>query len=143
MYWLNLKKTLMIHQWNRKKYFSVLLLVILFIYISNVIPLPGFPSTNYLSPLLTPSLHESVSNMPTHSFVSALPSVIEPPQDIGSLLPLMPDKTIIFYTSNWKHGFPHVYTVVGGLASGNFRGIVGWYSCSSYGKTILLKITLI
>jgi hypothetical protein len=63
------------------------LLDILFIYISNIIPFPSFPSKNPLSPPLSPC-------SPTHPLpflVLAFPWVLEPSQDQGPLLPLMTD----------------------------------------------------
>jgi hypothetical protein len=60
---------------------------------------------------------------------------IEPSQDQGPLLPLMPDKAILCYLCNWSHGSLPVYTLVGGLVTGNSGGgcLVGSYCCSSYG----------
>ena len=40
---------------------------------------------------------------------------IEPSQDQGPLLPLMPDKAILCYIRSWSHGSLHVYYWVGGL----------------------------
>jgi hypothetical protein len=68
-------------------YYFPFLLDILFIYISNVISIPGFPSENPLSPPPCPC-------SPTHPLL--LPGAgirlywdIEPSQDQGPLLPLM------------------------------------------------------
>jgi hypothetical protein len=47
-------------------YFNFFLLDIFFIYISNVIPFPGFPSDNLLSPPPPPA------QQPTHSCFLAL-----------------------------------------------------------------------
>jgi hypothetical protein len=63
------------------------LLDIFFIYISDVIPIPGFPSEN---PLSSPSCPYS----PTHPLQLPGPGIplywgIEPSQDQGPLLPLM------------------------------------------------------
>ena len=65
----------------------VILLAIFFIYISNVIPFPGFPSENSL-PLFPFS--------PTHPHLLPGPGIplhwgIEPSQDQGPLLQLMTD----------------------------------------------------
>jgi hypothetical protein len=65
------------------------LLDIFFIYISNVIPFPGFPSENPLSPSPPPC-------SPTHPLPLPGPGIplywgIEPLQDQGPLLPLMTD----------------------------------------------------
>jgi hypothetical protein len=78
---------------------------------------------------------------PTHPLLPQcpnipLPWVIEPPQDQGTPLPVMPDKAILCYISSWSHGSPHpaMCTLVGGLVSGSFGGLFGWY-CSSCGVT--------
>jgi hypothetical protein len=112
-----------------KFFFSIFLLVILFIYISNVIPLPSFPSTNPLSPPLTPCLYEGAPP-PAHPLPLQCPSiplcwVIESSQDQGLPLPLMPNKAILCYISSWSHGSPHVCSVVGDLVPGSFGGS-GW-----------------
>jgi hypothetical protein len=39
--------------------------------------------------------------------------VIEPPQDQGAPLPLMPYKAILCYISSWSHGFPHPHVLFG------------------------------
>jgi hypothetical protein len=54
-----------------KEYFSFLL-VISFIYISNVIPLPRFPSTNPISPTPYPDSMRVLPHPPTHFCLSAL-----------------------------------------------------------------------
>ena len=59
------------------------------------------------------------SHPPTHPFLPPWgPCIplhwgIEPSQDQGSLLPLMPDKVIICYICNWRHDSLHVYSLVG------------------------------
>jgi hypothetical protein len=50
---------------------------------------------------------------------------IEPSQDRGPLLPLMPDKAILCYICGWSHGSLHVYSLVGGLVPGSSGG-GGW-----------------
>ena len=75
------------------------LLVILFIYISNVIPLPSFPSTN---PLNIPSPLALCGCSPTHPLLCQCPNthlsrVNELPPNQVSSLPLMPDKAILHY----------------------------------------------
>jgi hypothetical protein len=75
------------HKNSSKELF--LLLDIFFIYISNAIPFPSFPSGN---PLSSPPLPW----FPTHSLLSLGPDIplywgIEPSQDQGPLLPLMTD----------------------------------------------------
>jgi hypothetical protein len=83
------------------------LLVILFIYISNVIPLPSFPSTSPLSCPPSPCLYGGAPP-PAHTPLPQWPSVplscvIKPPQ---TSLPVMPDKAILCYISSWSHGYP-------------------------------------
>ena len=90
--------------------FFFLLLVILFIYISNVSPLPSFPSTSPLSSPPSPCLYESVPP-PAHQLLPQQHSVplswvIKSPQDPGALLLVMSDKTILCYISRWSHGHP-------------------------------------
>ena len=58
---------------------------------------------------------------------------IEPYQDQRSLFPLMPNKAIFCFICAWCHESLHVYSLVGGLVPESFRGLVGWYHCSSYG----------
>jgi hypothetical protein len=70
-------------------------LVILFIFISNVIPLPSFPSTSPLPPP-SPCLYEGAPPR-THPLLPQWPSiplywVIKPPQVQGAPLPVMADK---------------------------------------------------
>jgi hypothetical protein len=52
--------------------FLFLLLDIFFIYISNVIPFPGFPSRNSLSPPLPSASVRVLLYLPTHSHLPAL-----------------------------------------------------------------------
>ena len=92
------------------------LLDIFFIYISNVIPFPGFPSENPLSPPVS-SAHQHtllflVLGIPFHCGT-------EPSQEQGPLLPLVTDKTILCY--KWGLEF-HVYSLVGGLVPGSSGG---------------------
>ena len=54
-----------------------------------------------------------------------LPWVIEPPQDQGAPLPVMPAKAIICYISSWSYGSPYVYSLVGDLVPGSF-GVSAW-----------------
>jgi hypothetical protein len=76
--------------------FNIVLLDIFFIYISNVIPLPSFPSKT--PPSLPPLLYS-----PTHTLLLlglGIPLYwgIEPSEDQGPLLPLM--TAILFYICN-------------------------------------------
>jgi hypothetical protein len=76
--------------YNIKIRACLFLLGIFFIYISNVIPFPG-----------------------SHFFLPALEfpytgASIQPSQDQGPLLPLMPDKAILCYICSGSHGSLHV-----------------------------------
>ena len=89
------------------------LLDIFFIYISNGIPFPGFPSENPLSPPVS-SAHQHtllflVLGIPFHWGT-------EPSQEQGPLLPLVTDKTILCY--KWGLEF-HVYSLVVGIVPGS------------------------
>jgi hypothetical protein len=75
---------------------------IFFIYISNVIPIPDFPYWKPLFHLHFPYFYEDVPP-PNHPLLPSchgilLHQCIEPSQDQGPLLPLMPDKAILCYT---------------------------------------------
>jgi hypothetical protein len=85
------------------KNLKTFLLVILLIYISNVI-LPSFPSANPLAsePIFPPNYFYEGAPSPIPSLLSHQPIIslhwgIEPPQDQGCPLPLMPDKAILCY----------------------------------------------
>jgi hypothetical protein len=82
--------------------------------LSTTKPLISFPS---------PCFYES-DPRPIHSLPSPLPGIplycgTEPSQDQGSLLPLMPNKTIFCYICGWSSGSLHVYFLVGGLVPGS------------------------
>jgi hypothetical protein len=67
-------------------------------------------------------------NPPTHPFRHFCPPIslhwaIEPSQDRGPLLPLMPNKAILCYIYGWSHGTLHVYSLVGGLVPGSSGGV--------------------
>ena len=53
----------------------------------------------------------------------------KPSQDQGPLLPLMPDKVILYYKFSCSHGFLHVYSLVGVLvprsSGGEGKGLIG------------------
>ena len=71
-------------------------------------PFPVSPPQT-LYPLPSPCLYKGAPP-PTHPLLpqcSSIPLcwVIEPPQDQGAPLPLMPDKAIFCYISSWSHGF--------------------------------------
>ena len=61
---------------------------------------------------------------PTHPLLPHCSSIplhwgIKPPQDQGPPLPLMSDKTILYYICSRNHESLHVYCLVGGLVPGN------------------------
>ena len=77
-------------------------------------------------PTLSPSFYEGA---PINPFTPAsrlgipLHWGIQPSEDQGLLLPLMPDKAILCYIRRWSQGSLHAYSWVGGL--------VPWSSGSS------------
>ena len=89
------------------------LLVILFVYISNVVPLPSFPSPSSLSHF--PSLCFCECALYTHP--PSPTSVHQPAPILGHQIlhrtkgcPSMPDKAIFCYICGWNHGvLPHVF----------------------------------
>jgi hypothetical protein len=104
-------------------------MAIFFIYISNVIPFPGFPSGN---PYPIPTSPASMRVLPpaNHLLLPPLCGIslhwgIKPSQDQGLLLPLLPDKAIIYYIHGWSHGSLHVYAFIGGLVPESSGGS-GW-----------------
>ena len=106
-------------------FFSLLFLLdLFFIYISNVIPFPHFPSENPLS-------HPSSPCSPTHPLTLSCPGIslhwgIEPSQGQGPLLSLMTNKIILCYICSWSLESLHVYSLVGGLIPGSSGG-TGWF----------------
>lgn len=117
--------------------FYVLLFIILFVYISNeiplfnypfhqpslshAIPLPGYrsssPTNIHPPPFLslyenaTPNIH----TLPPHCSSIPLYWGIKSPQDQRPLLPLLLGKVILCDLCIWSHGFLQVYSLVGGL----------------------------
>jgi hypothetical protein len=88
---------------------------ILFIYISNAIPFPSFPSGNSLSHPSSPGFYEGAPS-PTHPIPPPCPGIpvywsMEPSQD--------PDKAILNYICGWSHGSLYVYPLVGDLDPGS------------------------
>jgi hypothetical protein len=80
---------------------------------------PVFSSQN---PYPIPIPPVSLRVIPTHSPTPTWPSIplhwgIDPLQDQGPPLPLMPDKVILCYIFSGSHGPTHVYSLVGGLVS--------------------------
>jgi hypothetical protein len=92
-----------------------------FIYISYVIPfLSPPPPLNPLSHLPSPASMRVYPHPHTHLFPPPDPQIhlhwgIEPSQDQQPLLPLMPNKAILCYMSNWSHRFLHVCSLNGVL----------------------------
>ena len=105
-----------------------ILLDIFFIYISNVIPFPCFPSEN---PLLPP--------LPPYSLT--YPLLIPGLATLGhrastgprASLPIDEQQGHSLYICSWRLESHHVYSLVGGLVPGSSEGTVGSY-CSSYGS---------
>jgi hypothetical protein len=92
--------------------------------ISNVVPLPGFPSTTPYP--IPPSKLLLWGYSPTHPPLPHCPSIplhwgVKLPKDQGPLLPLMlmPDEVILYYLCSWSHGSHRVYCLVGGLVPGS------------------------
>jgi hypothetical protein len=81
-------------------------------------PIPPPPASMSVLPLL--STHSCLTNpsIPLHWG-------IEPSQDQGPLLPLMPHKAILCYMCSWSHGSLLVNSLVGGLLPGS-SGRSGW-----------------
>jgi hypothetical protein len=95
-------------------------LVIFFIYISNVIPFPGFPSENPLSHPFSPC-------SPIHQHPLPCPGIslhwgIEPSENKGPFLLLMSYKVILWYICGRSHGSLHMYSLVGVLVPGSTVG---------------------
>ena len=83
------------------------------------------PETPYTCP--SPCLYKG-AHPPTHSLPPPCPGIplhwgMEPSQDQGPPLPLMPDKAILCYICSWSHGFLHVYSLVGDLVPGSSGGV--------------------
>jgi hypothetical protein len=87
-----------------------------------IIPIPSHPPSPH-PPLLWGCSH-------THSLLPTYPGIplhcnINPSQDQGPLLPLLSDKSILWYIYDWSHGSLHVYSLAGGLAPGSSCVCVG------------------
>jgi hypothetical protein len=114
--------------WRIGLFFPIFLLVILFTF-QMLSPFPVSPSE--IPPPPPPCLFEGAP-LPVHPLLPHHPNIplplgIKPWQDQGSPLPVMPNKAILCYICSWSHGSPpsHVYSLVGGLVSGNLKGS-GW-----------------
>jgi hypothetical protein len=116
-------------------------LFILFIYISNVIPLPSFPSATHLSHSLSPCSKRVLPHPSTPSSPLSYPPT---PPMLGHLSSTEPSPTHPPIDDQQGHpllhlqlepGSLHVYSLVGGLVSGRSCGGGIWLvnSCSSYG----------
>lgn len=96
------------------------LLDIFFIYISNVIPFPGSLQN---PPITSPCFYECAPTCPL-LLLSPFPGInvhwaIKSTQDLGPLLPAMPNMTILCYICTWGHGLLHLYSLVGDLVLGS------------------------
>jgi hypothetical protein len=118
------------------------LLDILFIYISTVIPFPGFSFTNpisHLPPLLLWGC--SPTHPPTHSYLNVLAFPYTGALSLHRTQGLPSYWCQISYLCSWCHGSLHVYSLVDGLVPGSSSVCVcvggGWLVdvvwCSSYG----------
>jgi hypothetical protein len=117
-------KSIHIIQVNSMNYSIIITIIIIiryFIYISNVIPFPGFPSEN-LYPIPSPLL----TNPPTPASMSCHFPSLGHSQNQGPLLPLMSNKAILCYICSWSYESLHVYSLVGGLVPGSSGG-TGWF----------------
>jgi hypothetical protein len=100
--------------------FFIFLLDILCIFISNVIPFPGFSCGISLFHSPSPCFYEGAPHPPTtHSPGIPLHWGIKPSQDQEALLLLMPDNAILCYICRWSHGSLQVYSLAGGLVPGS------------------------
>jgi hypothetical protein len=95
------------------------LLDIFYIYISNVISFPDFPSN---PPVLSPL--PLFTNPPTPASRTRHSSTLwlEHSQGQGPIFPLMTNKAVHYYICNWSHGSHHVYFLFVGLFPGSFHG---------------------
>jgi hypothetical protein len=94
--------------------FFLFLLFILFIYITNAIPLPSFPSTN---PLVLPCLYEGAPHLPTFSCLSALAFPYPGSSSLHRTKGLPSHCCQIWqssatYAAGAMHGSPHVCSLV-------------------------------
>jgi hypothetical protein len=114
-----------------QKMFLFFFFDIFFIYVSNVILFPSFPAPPPRSPLshsLSPCFYEGAppptSPLPPPRTSISLHWDIEPSLDQRPLLPLMPNKVILWYICSWSYGSLPVYldsSLVPGSSGGS-----GW-----------------
>ena len=102
----------------------------LYLHIKNVIPFPSLPTPKLPIPSPCSCFYKGVPPT-THILPPPHPGIplywgIEPSQDQGPLLPLMPDKAMLCYICGWSHWFLHVCSLVGGLVPGSSGGVFSW-----------------
>jgi hypothetical protein len=90
-----------------------------------------FLSPFLISPPNTPLAHSPSPCSLNHPFPLPCPDIplhcgIEPSQGQGPLLPLIPDKAILWYIYGWSLESLHVYSLVDGLVPGRSGG-TGWF----------------
>ena len=109
----------------REKVLSfLLLLIILFAYISNVIPFPGLPSTDpHFVPRPFASKRVLPPYSPTHSHFTPLWG-IKLPEEQAHPRPLMPDETVSATYVAGTMDPPTYALLVGGLVLGSSEGSV-------------------
>ena len=100
---------------------------------------PPSLETYYYSPPIPASMR-MFPHLPTHSHLPTLEfpyteASSQPSEDQGSLLPLMPNKTILCYMCSWSLGSLHVYSLVSGLVPGSSVG--GWWGVRLVGIVVL------
>ena len=101
-----------------------------FIYLHFKYHFPSqFPLCKYSIPSSSSCFYE-VAPSPTHLLLPHCPSIalcwgIEPSQDQGPPLSLMPDNIIFCYICNWSRGSLHMYYFVGGLVLRSSGDLVG------------------
>ena len=102
----------------------IFLFLLIFFYLFTIKMLSPFPVSPLQTPIKSPFSLFLQGYSPTYPLLPQQPSIplcwdIEPPQDRGPPLPLMPDKVILCYICDWSHGSLHVYFLVGDLISGS------------------------
>jgi hypothetical protein len=93
-------------------------------------PFTVFPLETFYPILPPPASMRVLSHPPTHTFLTPQPHIslhwgMEPSQDQGPLLSLMPNKAILCYICSWSHESLHVYSLVCGSVPGSSGGS-GW-----------------